>query len=178
MVPGTRTAPSGAHKNQEKKTAMGNVSARLSELGIILPSIAPPSGNYLPYRFAGELLFVSGQIPRIDGVEHFVGVVGQDISPEEGYQAARLCALNLLARVNDALDGDLDRIRACVQVRGFVNAPADFEGHPAVIDGASDFLVELLGDKGRHVRTALGAGSLPRGSSVEVDAVFEVTTKS
>ncbi|MFC3075564.1 RidA family protein [Shinella pollutisoli] len=157
---------------------MGDVSARLSELGIVLPSIAPPAGNYVPYRFAGELLFVSGQIPRIDGVEHFVGVVGRDISPEEGYQAARLCALNLLARVNDALDGDLDRVRACVQVRGFVNAPAEFRGHAAVIDGASDLLVELLGDKGRHVRTALGAGSLPRGSSVEVDAVFEVTAKS
>ncbi|MBZ7927130.1 RidA family protein (plasmid) [Ensifer adhaerens] len=157
---------------------MGDVSARLSELGIVLPSIASPSGNYIPYRFVGSLLFVSGQIPRIDGVEHFVGVVGQDISLEEGYKAARLCALNILARVNDALDGDLDRVVACVQVRGFVNAPADFKGHPAIVDGASDLLVEILGEKGRHVRTALGAGSLPRGSSVEVDAVFEVAAKS
>ncbi|MBV7522510.1 RidA family protein [Ensifer sp. ENS12] len=157
---------------------MGDVSARLSELGIVLPSIASPSGNYIPYRFAGNLLFVSGQIPRIDGVEHFAGVVGQDVSLEEGYQAARLCALNILARVNDALDGDLDRVVACVQVRGFVNAKADFKGHPAIVDGASDLFVEILGEKGRHVRTALGAGSLPRGSSVEVDAVFEVAAKS
>ncbi|KSV82636.1 RidA family protein [Ensifer sp. ENS10] len=157
---------------------MGDVSARLSELGIVLPSIASPSGNYIPYRFAGNLLFVSGQIPRIDGVEHFAGVVGQDVSLEEGYQAARLCALNILARVNDALDGDLDRVVACVQVRGFVNAQADFKGHPAIVDGASDLFVEILGEKGRHVRTALGAGSLPRGSSVEVDAVFEVAAKS
>ncbi|KRD72185.1 RidA family protein [Ensifer sp. Root278] len=157
---------------------MGDVSARLSELGIVLPSIASPSGNYIPYRFAGNLLFVSGQIPRIDGVEHFAGVVGQDVSLEEGYQAARLCALNILARVNDALDGDLDRVVACVQVRGFVNAKADFKGHPAILDGASDLFVEILGEKGRHVRTALGAGSLPRGSSVEVDAVFEVAAKS
>ena len=157
---------------------MGDVSARLSELGIVLPSIASPSGNYIPYRFVGNLLFVSGQIPRIDGVEHFVGVVGQEVSLEEGYQAARLCALNILARVSDALDGDLDRVVACVQVRGFVNAPADFRGHPAIVDGASDLLVEILGEKGRHVRTALGAGSLPRGSSVEVDAVFEVAAKS
>lgn len=157
---------------------MGVVSARLSELGIVLPSIASPSGNYIPYRFTGNLLHVSGQVPKIDGVDHFLGVVGETVSPGEGYKAARLCALNLLARVNAALDGDLDRVVACVQLRGFVNAPPDFKEHPAVIDGASDFLVEVFGEKGRHVRTALGAGSLPRGSSVEVDAVFEVAMKS
>ncbi|MCJ8151808.1 RidA family protein [Shinella sedimenti] len=157
---------------------MGDVSARLSELGIVLPSIAPASGNYISHRLVGSLLFLSGQIPRIDGVEHYVGVVGRDISPEDGYRAARLCALNLVARAEVALDGNLDRILACVQLRGFVNAVPDFAGHPAVIDGASDLLVEIFGEKGRHVRTALGAGSLPRGSSVEVDAVFEVETKS
>jgi len=157
---------------------MGDVAARLSELGIVLPSIAPASGNYISHRLVGNLLFLSGQIPRIDGVEHYVGVVGRDISPEDGYRAARLCALNLVARAKAALDGDLDRILACVQLRGFVNAVPDFAGHPAVIDGASDLLVEIFGEKGRHVRTALGAGSLPRGSSVEVDAVFEVKTKS
>ncbi|RVG07955.1 RidA family protein [Sinorhizobium meliloti] len=157
---------------------MGVVSARLSELGIVLPSIAPASGNYVAHRLVGSLLFVSGQIPRIDGIEHFVGVIGQDVSPQDGYQAARLCALNLVARVSAALDGDLDRVLACVQLRGFVNALPDFKGHPAVIDGASDLLVEIFGESGRHVRTALGAGSLPRGSSVEVDAVFEVATKS
>jgi enamine deaminase RidA (YjgF/YER057c/UK114 family) len=157
---------------------MGDVSARLSELGIVLPSIAPASGNYISHRLVGSLLFLSGQIPRIDGVEHYVGVVGRDISPEDGYRAARLCALNLIARAEVALDGNLDRILACVQLRGFVNAVPDFAGHPAVIDGASDLLVEIFGEKGRHVRTALGVGSLPRGSSVEVDAVFEVETKS
>ncbi|WP_313665449.1 RidA family protein [Shinella sp.] len=157
---------------------MGDVSARLSELGIVLPSIAPASGNYISHRLVGSLLFLSGQIPRIDGVEHYVGVVGRDISPEDGYRAARLCALNLVARAEVALDGNLDRILACVQLRGFVNAVPDFAGHPAVIDGASDLLVEIFGEKGCHVRTALGAGSLPRGSSVEVDAVFEVETKS
>lgn len=157
---------------------MADVAERLSERGIVLPSITSPSGNYIPYRFAENLLFVSGQIPRIDGVEHFAGVVGQDVSPEEGYHAARLCALNIVARVNEALEGDLDRVRACVQLRGFVNAPADFRGHPAVIDGASDLLVEIFGDNGRHTRTALGAGSLPRGSSVEVDAIFEIAPKA
>lgn len=153
---------------------MGVVSARLSELGIVLPSIAPASGNYVAHRLVGSLLFVSGQIPRIDGVEHFVGVIGQDVSPEDGYYASRLCALNLVARVSAALDGDLDRVLGCVQLRGFVNALPDFKGHPAVIDGASDLIVEIFGESGRHVRTALGAGSLPRGSSVEIDAVFEV----
>jgi enamine deaminase RidA (YjgF/YER057c/UK114 family) len=157
---------------------MSAVSARLSELGIVLPSIAPASGNYIPHRLIGNLLFISGQIPRIDGVEYYVGVVGREISPEDGYKAARLCALNLVARVNAALAGDLDRVVACAQLRGFVNAPADFRGHPAVIDGASDLLVEVFGDKGRHTRTALGAGSLPRGSSVEVDAIFEVAPKA
>ncbi len=157
---------------------MSVVAARLSELGIVLPSIAPASGTYIPHRLVGSLLFISGQIPRIDGVEHYVGIVGEAISPEDGYKAARLCALNLVARVNAALDGDLDRVLACVQLRGFVNAPAGFTGHPAVIDGASDLLIEVFGDNGRHTRTALGAGSLPRGSSVEVDAVFEVAPKA
>lgn len=157
---------------------MGVVAARLRELGIVLPTIAPASGNYIPHRLAGSLLFISGQIPRIDGVEHFVGVVGESVSPDEGYKAARLCALNIVARVHAALDGDLDRVIACAQLRGFVNAPADFRNHPAVVDGASDLLVEIFGDKGRHVRTALGAGSLPRGSSVEVDAIFEVASKA
>ena len=157
---------------------MGAVSARLSELGIVLPSVTPASGSYIPHRLVGGLLFVSGQIPRIDGVEHYVGVVGQDVLPEDGYRAARLCALNIVARVSAALSGDLDRVLACVQLRGFVNAPADFKDHPAVIDGASDLLIEIFGDKGRHVRTALGAGSLPRGSSVEVDAIFEVVPRA
>uniref|UniRef100_UPI003100DA74 RidA family protein n=1 Tax=Neorhizobium sp. EC2-8 TaxID=3129230 RepID=UPI003100DA74 len=88
-----------------------------------MPSIAPASGNYISHRLVGSLLFVAGQIPRIDGVEHYVGVVGQEISPEDGYRAARLCALNILARVSAALEGDLDRVIACVQLRGFVNAP-------------------------------------------------------
>lgn len=153
---------------------MGVVSARLSELGIVLPSIAPATGNYISHRLVGSLLFVAGQIPRIDGVEHYVGVVGQEISPEDGYRAARFCALNIVARVSAALDGDLDRVIACAQLRGFVNALPDFKDHPAVIDGASDLIVEIFGERGRHVRTALGAGSLPRGSSVEVDAIFAV----
>lgn len=164
------------HEENGWKVAMGVVSARLSELGIVLPTIAPASGTYIPHRTIGNLLFVSGQIPRVDGVEHYVGVVGKSVSPQDGYKAARLCALNILARVNSALDGNMDRVVACAQLRGFVNAPADFTDHPAIIDGASDLLVEIFGEKGRHTRIALGAGSLPRGSSVEVDAIFEITS--
>lgn len=157
---------------------MGVISTRLLDLGIVLPSITAPSGSYIPYRFTGNLLYISGQIPRINGIDHFLGIVGESISVADGYRAARLCGLNLMARVCTALEGDLDRVSSCVQLRGFVNARPDFKEHPAVIDGASDLLIEILGDNGRHVRTALGVGSLPRGCSVEIDAVFEVAANS
>ncbi|WP_312794892.1 RidA family protein [Tianweitania sp.] len=153
---------------------MGLVSSRMAELGLSLPEITSPSGTYVPFRMSGQTLYISGQVPRIDGVDAYLGVVGQDMDVAEAYQAARVCALNLLARAASALDGDLDRISAVLQLRGFVNAIPAFKDHPAVIDGASDLLVEVLGEKGRHARTALGAGSLPRGFAVEVDAIFEV----
>ncbi len=153
---------------------MGLVSSRLKELGLILPKITSPSGTYVPYRLSGQTLYISGQVPRVDGVDCYLGLVGANMDVAEAYQAARVCALNLLARASAALDGDLDRVSACLQVRGFVNAVPEFKDHPAVIDGASDLLVEVLGEKGRHARTALGAGSLPRGFAVEVDAIFEV----
>ncbi|MFK4823028.1 RidA family protein [Ochrobactrum quorumnocens] len=153
---------------------MGSVSTRLNELGICLPDITAPSGTYVPFRLSGNTLYISGQVPRIDGIDCYLGLVGSTMDVQEAYQAARICALNILARVATALDGDLDRVSACLQVRGFVNAVPDFKDHPTVIDGASDLLVEILGEKGRHARTALGAGSLPRGFAVEVDAIFEV----
>lgn len=159
---------------EREVSEMGIIDARLRDLGIVLPDVAAPSGNYVPFRLSGNTLYVSGQVPRLNGVEKFRGVVGSTLGRDEAYQAARLCAINLLARVGLALDGDLDRVAACLQLRGFVNAAADFEDHPAVIDGASDLLVEVFGDKGRHSRTAIGAGSLPRGFAVEVEAVFEV----
>ncbi len=153
---------------------MGSVSSRLKELGISLPEITAPSGTYVPFRLSGNTLYISGQVPRVDGIDCYLGLVGSTMDVKEAYQAARVCALNILSRVSTALDGDLDRVSACLQVRGFVNAVPDFKDHPAVIDGASDLLVEVLGEKGRHARTALGAGSLPRGFAVEVDAIFEV----
>lgn len=153
---------------------MASIASRLHELGIVLPDLSVPSGNYVPYRVAGSTLYISGQVPRVDGVDQFIGVVGETMQLEEAYQAARICGLNILARIHAALDGDLDRVSACLQVRGFVNAIPTFKDHPAVIDGASDLIVQVFGDKGRHARTALGAGSLPRGFAVEVDAIFAI----
>jgi enamine deaminase RidA (YjgF/YER057c/UK114 family) len=153
---------------------MSVVASRLNELGIILPSLTAPSGTYVPFRRSGTTLYISGQVPRVNGVDEYLGVVGDTMTLEVAYQAARVCALNILARVSVALDGDLDRVSACLQVRGFVNASPTFKEHPAVIDGASDLLVQVLGPRGQHCRTALGAGSLPRGFAVEVDAIFEV----
>jgi enamine deaminase RidA (YjgF/YER057c/UK114 family) len=153
---------------------MGAVEARLKELGITLPSLTSPSGTYVPFRKSGSTLYISGQVPRVNGVDQFLGVVGEAMSLATAYEAARVCALNILARVSSALDGDLDRVTACLQLRGFVNASPTFKDHPAVIDGASDLLVQVFGAKGQHARTALGTGSLPRGFAVEVDAIFEI----
>lgn len=155
---------------------MSIVRKRLRELGIVLPAVGPANGTYVPYRKAGNLLFISGQVPRVDGRDAHLGVLGGDMDIAQGYEAARICATHLLARVDQALDGDLDRVVACVQLRGFVNALPEFHDHPKVIDGASDLLVAVLGNAGQHARTALGAGSLPRGFAVEIDAIFEIRT--
>lgn len=152
---------------------MSTINQRLHELGITLPAPAAPAANYVPYQWAGNLLFVSGQVPVENGVDRFSGRVGEDISIEEGQKAARLCAINILAQVNAALNGDLERIQSCVKLGGFVNSAPGFSAHPLVINGASDFFVEVLGDRGRHARFAVGSVSLPRNVAVEVDAIFE-----
>ena len=150
------------------------IDKRLQALGIELPNLTGPSANYMPVRFHGGVVLVSGQVPRLNGSAMYVGKVGKTISREEAYQAARLCAINMIAQLRVALDGDLDRVVACLRIRGFVNATEDFTDHPTVIDGASDLVVEVFGDAGRHSRTALGVSSLPRGFSVEVDGDFAV----
>jgi enamine deaminase RidA (YjgF/YER057c/UK114 family) len=152
----------------------GRIATRLQELGIVLPSPRAPSANYMATKVSGSLLFVAGQVPYIDGKLPYVGKLGQEFGVEAGQQAARLCALNILAQLQQALDGDLDRVAGCVQVRGFVNAAADFTDHPKVINGASDLIVEVFGAEGRHARTAVGCGSLPNNVAVEVDAIFEL----
>lgn len=153
----------------------GKIDARLAELGIELPTASAPAANYVPFVRAGDLLFVSGQVTAWNGEIKFIGTVGSDFTVDEGYQAARICGLNLLAQARAALDGDLDRLARVVKLGGFVQAAPGFTDHPKVINGASDLMVEVLGDAGRHARFAVGAASLPLGVAVEVDGVFEVT---
>lgn len=152
----------------------GSIDKRLQELGITLPTPAAPAANYVPYVRSGTLLFIAGQVPfGPDGKIAFTGKVGAGVSIEQGQQAARLCGINILAQVKAAI-GDLDKVVRCVKLGGFVNCPAEFGDHPKVVNGASDLMVEVFADKGRHARFAVGAPSLPFDCSVEVDAIFEV----
>ena len=149
----------------------GTVERKLAEMGIELKA-SSPAANYVPYTISGNILYVSGQIPMgSDGIEGR-GTLGGGMSIEDGQRAARLCAINVLAQAKAAL-GDLDRIVRVLKTQNFVAATPDFGDHPEVANGASDFFVEVLGDKGKHARAAVGMASLPRGVAVEVDAVIE-----
>jgi enamine deaminase RidA (YjgF/YER057c/UK114 family) len=152
----------------------GTIEQRLAELKITLPAAAAPAGNYVPYVVAGSLVFVAGQLPFEDGKVRYAGKLGAGVSLEDGQKAARLCALNLIAQVKAACGGDLDRVTRCVKLTGFVNAAPEFADHPKVINGASDLMAEVFGDRGRHARAAVGSSSLPLGAAVEVDAIFEI----
>ena len=148
-----------------------SIAAKLKQLGIEIPPAPAPAANYVPAVQEGKLIFVAGQVPRgADGTLKFVGKVGKEVSDQEGYQAARLCALNCLAQVQ-ALAGGLDQVKRVVQVRGFVNCPPEFTNQPQVINGASDLLVQIFGDQGKHARAAVGVGSLPSGVAVEVEMI-------
>ncbi|MGA1043415.1 MAG: RidA family protein [Burkholderiaceae bacterium] len=152
---------------------MSIIADRLKELGIELPRPVQPVANYLPYRWSGSLLFIAGQIPLQNGALPYLGKVGVDLSIEQGQAAARLCAINILAQVNAALHGNLDRVNACLKLGGFVNCAPDFSDQPTVINGASDLRVDVFGEKGRHARAAVGSNALPRNVAVEVDAIFD-----
>ena len=153
--------------------ATDTVHARLAELGIILPQVAPPAANYIPWVISGHQIFISGQLPFLNGVKAHIGRLGDTIGVEDGKKAAYDCALNIVAQVNAALDGRLGQVTRCVRLGGFVNATADFTDHPAVVNGASDLIASIFGDAGRHTRFAVGVASLPFGVAVEIDAVFE-----
>jgi len=154
----------------------GSIEARLKDLGIQLPTPAPAAANYVPYVVSRGQVFVAGQVPfDTDGNLQFLGKVGAEFSVEEGQAAAKLCALNILAQVKAACDGDLDRVLRCVKLGGFVNCPPEFDQHPAVINGASDLIFDVLGAKGQHARFAVGAANLPFNVAVEVDAIFEIS---
>ncbi|PVH29257.1 RidA family protein [Pararhodobacter oceanensis] len=150
------------------------LETRLAELGLSLPDAPAPAANYVPWIISGNQVFVSGQISQNDA-GLIRGKLGGDISTEQGAEAASHCALSLLAQLRAALDGDLSRLVRLVKLTGFVNCTPDFTDQPKVINGASDLMVELLGDAGRHARSAVGAPSLPFGVAVEIEAIFEIS---
>ncbi len=150
-----------------------SAEARLEQLGIVLPAVPSPLANYVPFRLAGNLLFLSGQGPRDDKGAALTGKVGADVTVEEAYRRARLIGLQLLSATRTAL-GSLDRVEAVVKLLGMVNAVPEFKDHPKVINGCSDLLVEVFGDAGRHARSAVGMGSLPNQISVEIEAILAV----
>lgn len=150
------------------------IEDKLKSLGLELPPAPAPAANYVPYVLDGKQLFVSGQVPLgTDGKLAHLGKVGKDVDEQQGYQSARLCALNALAQINAAL-GSLDKVKRIISIRGFVNCTDDFTNQPEVINGASDLLVEIFGDKGRHARAAVGANALPRGVTTEVEMLVAV----
>lgn len=152
----------------------GRIQARLRELKLELPQAAAPVANYVPAVRSGDLLFIAGQICQWQGERRFIGKLGREISLEQGQEAAKLCALNILAQVKAALGGDLDRALRCVRLGAFIHSADDFTQQPQVANGASDLMVAVFEDAGRHARTAVGVNALPGGVAVEVDAIFEV----
>lgn len=152
-----------------------DIHAKLETLGLKLPQAAAPAANYVPYTIAdGEILFIAGQIPFLNGEKMHMGRLGESLSIEQGVEAARACALNILAQADAAVKGDWSKIVRCVKLGGFVNCTPDFTDHPKVINGASDLIVAVMGEAGKHARFAVGAPSLPLGVAVEIDAVFEI----
>lgn len=152
---------------------MSNFETRLAELGVTLPDAPAPAANYVPFVIVGDMVHVSGQISAKDGVL-ITGKLGDELSVEAGAEAAKASAISLLAQVKAACGGDLDRLVRVVKLTGFVNSTADFTDQPKVINGASDFMVEALGDAGRHARSAVSAAALPLGVAVEIEGIFQI----
>lgn len=153
---------------------MGTIDKRLAELGLTLPVPSKPVANYVPWVRTGNLVFVSGQGAMFDGKIQYPGKLGDNVSLEDGAKSARGCAINILAQLREACGGNLDRVKRIVKLVGFVNATPSFADHPKVVNGASDLMVEVFGDKGRHARSAVGSPSLPVNLSVEVEAIAEI----
>jgi enamine deaminase RidA (YjgF/YER057c/UK114 family) len=151
-----------------------NYENKLKELDISLPEAKPPVGNYVATKVTGKLLFISGQISINENGELIKGKVGKDLDTDAGYNAARRCALSIVAQAKKACNNDLSKIKSCIKLTGFVNSTDDFVEQPKVINGASDLIAEIFGDAGMHSRAAVSTNSLPLGVSVEVDAIFEL----
>ncbi len=152
-----------------------SIEDRLSELGIKLPEPAAPVANYVPFVQTGNIISISGQIPLQGGKVAYHGIVGDTVSLDEACAAARLCAINLIAQMNAACDGNLNRVQRVVKLGGFVNGVNGFGDQPKVINAASDLMVDVFGDKGRHSRSAVGVNGLPLGVPVEIDALVEIS---
>ena len=151
-----------------------SINEKLKKLNINLPNAPTPIGSYVAFKIINNLLYISGQI-SVDGNGKFTkGKLGKDLTTDQGAEAAKLCAINILAQAKKACDGNLDKIANCVKITGFVNSTSDFVDQPKVINGASDFISLILDDKGKHTRAAISANSLPLGVAVEVDAIFEI----
>lgn len=153
---------------------MGKVNDRLKRANIVLPNAPVPQANYVPYVISGNQVFVSGQVPFVENKRQFIGKVGQQFNLKQAQECARIVGLNLLAQVKSACEGNLDRVRRCVKLGGFVNCTPDFTEHPQVINAASDLMVEVFGEAGRHSRFAVGAPSLPFDVAVEIEGIFEI----
>ena len=146
----------------------------LDKLNIELPEAKSPVGNYVATKISGKLLFISGQISINEKGELIKGKLGRDLDTESGYNAAKRCAISIVAHIKKVCGGDLSKIKSCIKITGFVNSTEDFSEQPKVINGASDFITLIFGDNGKHARAAISSNSLPLGVSVEVDAIFEL----
>ena len=147
---------------------------KIIKLNVNLPNAKAPVGSYVANKIVGKLLFISGQISINENGELIKGKIGQDLSTEDGYKAARRCGLSIISQVKNACNGDLSKVKSCVKLTGFVNSTDDFIEQPKVINGASDIIASIFGDAGMHTRAAVSTNSLPLGVSVEVDAIFEL----
>lgn len=150
------------------------IEARITNLGITIPVAAAPAANYVPYMQTGNLLFISGQLPLENGKLAASGQLGAGVTVAEGQKAAEFCAINILAQAKAALDGDLGRIKRVVRITGMVSSTPDFYDHHLVVNGASNLLVNVLGEAGKHARAAVGMAALPLNAAVEVDAILEI----
>ena len=151
-----------------------DIEKKLEELSIELPNAPDPVGAYVAFKKVNNLLFISGQLPISSKGEILKGKIGKDLTLEDGLQASKLCVINILAQAKKALNGDLNNIKNCVKITGFVNSTDDFKDQPKVINPASETLSAVFGDKGKHARVAISANSLPLGAAVEIDAIFEI----
>jgi enamine deaminase RidA (YjgF/YER057c/UK114 family) len=162
---------------QDLENAMSGLrEARLIQRGLIIPTAPVPAANYVPFKLSGNILYVAGQVPRLNGKSAFIGILGRDISLEDAQRAAQLCCLNILSQIKAAI-GDLDEVSSVIRLIGYVASTSDFVEQHLVMDGASDLMVEVFGDAGKHARTSVGVAALPQGVPVEVEATIEITVQ-